>query len=102
MFIPGTIVWKVGSPVRLLLAGRTTLDRIRCWNCETTGIGVRPACICRSLHVVGHLCYRRYFLGRQWTVVFGKIRPMLMTTSVIIVSLFLLYIAGQEFLRQRK
>jgi membrane protein DedA with SNARE-associated domain len=43
-----------------------------------------------------------YFLGRQWTVVFGKIRPMLVTTSSIIVSLFLLYIAGQEFLRQRK
>jgi membrane protein DedA with SNARE-associated domain len=42
-----------------------------------------------------------YFLGRQWTVVFGKIRPTL-TTSSIIVSLFLLYIAGQEFLRQRK
>ena len=43
-----------------------------------------------------------YFLGRQWTVIFGKIRPTLMTTSIIIVSLFLLYIAGQEFLRQRK
>jgi membrane protein DedA with SNARE-associated domain len=43
-----------------------------------------------------------YFLGRQWTVVFGKIRPTLMTSSIIIVSLFLLYIAGQEFLRQRK
>jgi len=43
-----------------------------------------------------------YFLGRQWTVVFGKIRPTFMTSSIIIVSLFLLYIAGQEFLRQRK
>src|SRR6476660_9729860 len=37
-----------------------------------------------------------YFLGRQWTVVFGKIRPTLMTTSIIIVSLCLLYIAGQN------
>ena len=102
MFILVRSCGKVGPPVRLFLAGRTTFDRIRCWNCETTGIGVRPACICRSLHVVGHLCYRRYFLGRQWTVVFGKIRPTLMTSSIIIVSLFLLYIAGQEFLRQRK
>jgi membrane protein DedA with SNARE-associated domain len=43
-----------------------------------------------------------YFLGRQWTLVFGKIRPTLMTSSIVIVSLFLLYIVGQEFLRQRK
>jgi membrane protein DedA with SNARE-associated domain len=43
-----------------------------------------------------------YFLGRQWTLVFGKIRPTLMTSSIVIVSLFLLYIVGQQFLRQRK
>ena len=43
-----------------------------------------------------------YFLGRQWTLVFGKIRPTLMTSSIIIVSLFLLYIVGQQLLRQRK
>lgn len=43
-----------------------------------------------------------YFLGRQWTVVFGKIRPTLMTSSIIIVTLCLLYIAGQQFLRERK
>ena len=43
-----------------------------------------------------------YFLGRQWTLVFGKIRPTLMTSSIVIVSLFLLYIIGQQFLRQRK
>ena len=43
-----------------------------------------------------------YFLGRQWTLVFGKIRPTLMTSSIVIVSLFLLYILGQQFLRQRK
>jgi membrane protein DedA with SNARE-associated domain len=43
-----------------------------------------------------------YFLGRQWTLVFGKVRPTLMTSSIVIVSLFLLYIVGQQFLRQRK
>jgi membrane protein DedA with SNARE-associated domain len=43
-----------------------------------------------------------YFLGRQWTLVFGKIRPTLMTSSIVIVSLFLLYIVGQQFLRRRK
>ena len=43
-----------------------------------------------------------YFLNRQWTLVFGKIRPTLMTSSIVIVSLFLLYIVGQQFLRQRK
>jgi len=93
---------KVGSPVRLLLAGRTTLDRIRCRNCETTGIGFRSVCIYRSLHISVTFVTAGYFLGRQWTMIFGKIRPTLMTTSIIIVSLFLLYIAGQEFLRQRK
>jgi len=43
-----------------------------------------------------------YFLGRQWTLVFGRIRPTLMTSSIVILSLFLLYIVGQQFLRQRK
>jgi membrane protein DedA with SNARE-associated domain len=43
-----------------------------------------------------------YYLGREWTLVFGKIRPTLMTSSIVIVSLFLLYIVGQQFLRQRK
>lgn len=43
-----------------------------------------------------------YFLGRQWTLVFGKIRPTLMTSSIVIVGLFLLYIVGQQFLRRRK
>jgi membrane protein DedA with SNARE-associated domain len=43
-----------------------------------------------------------YFLGRQWTLVFGKIRPTLMTSSIVIVGLFLLCIVGQQLLRQRK
>jgi membrane protein DedA with SNARE-associated domain len=43
-----------------------------------------------------------YFLGRHWTLVFGKIRPTLMTGSIVIVSLVLLYIVAQQFLRQRK
>ena len=56
---------KVGSPVRLLLAGRTTLDRIRCRNCETTGIGFRSVCIYRSLHISVIFVTAGYFLGRQ-------------------------------------
>ena len=43
-----------------------------------------------------------YFLGREWTLVFEKIRPTLMTSSIVIVSLLLLYIFGQQLLRQRK
>ena len=43
-----------------------------------------------------------YFLGREWTLVFEKVRPTLMTSSIVIVSVFLLYIVGQQFLRRRK
>ena len=55
-------VGKWGSPVRFLLAGRTTFDRIWRWNYETTGIRIRSVCIYRSLHLVGHLCFRRLLL----------------------------------------
>ena len=37
-----------------------------------------------------------YFLGREWTLIFGKIRPTLVTSSVVIVSFFLLYILVQQ------
>jgi membrane protein DedA with SNARE-associated domain len=43
-----------------------------------------------------------YFLGRQWTLVFGKIRPTLVSSSVVIVSIFLLYILVLQFLRKQK
>lgn len=43
-----------------------------------------------------------YFLGREWTLVFGKIRPTLVTSSVVIVSLFLLYILVQQLLGKQK
>jgi membrane protein DedA with SNARE-associated domain len=43
-----------------------------------------------------------YFLNRQWTLVFGKIRPTLITSSIVIVSLLSLYIVGQQFLRKQK
>jgi membrane protein DedA with SNARE-associated domain len=43
-----------------------------------------------------------YFLGRQWTLVFGKIRPTLVGSSVVIVSIFLLYILVLQFLRKQK
>ena len=43
-----------------------------------------------------------YFLGREWTLVFGKVRPTLVTSSVVIVSLFLLYILVQRFLGKQR
>ena len=43
-----------------------------------------------------------YFLNRQWTLVFGKIRPTLITSSIVIVTLLSLYIVGQQFLRKQK
>lgn len=43
-----------------------------------------------------------YFLGREWTLIFGKIRPTLVTSSVVIVSFFLLYILVQQLLRKQK
>jgi membrane protein DedA with SNARE-associated domain len=43
-----------------------------------------------------------YFLNRQWTLVFGKIRPTLVSSSVVIVSIFLLYILVLQFLRKQK
>jgi membrane protein DedA with SNARE-associated domain len=43
-----------------------------------------------------------YFLGREWTLVFGKIRPTLVTSSVVIVSFFLLYILVQQLLGKQK
>lgn len=43
-----------------------------------------------------------YYLGREWTLVFGKVRPTLVTSSAVIVTLFLLYILVQQCLRKRK
>jgi membrane protein DedA with SNARE-associated domain len=43
-----------------------------------------------------------YFLGREWTVIFGKVRPTLVTCSVVIVSFFLLYILTHQFLGKQK
>jgi membrane protein DedA with SNARE-associated domain len=43
-----------------------------------------------------------YFLGREWTLIFGKVRPTLVTSSVVIVSFFLLYILVQHLLRKQK
>jgi membrane protein DedA with SNARE-associated domain len=42
-----------------------------------------------------------YFLGSQWTVVFGKVRPNLVIGSVATVTLFLLYMLVRRYLRQR-
>jgi membrane protein DedA with SNARE-associated domain len=43
-----------------------------------------------------------YFLGSQWTLVFGKVRPTLVIASVMTVTLFLLYILVQQYWRKRK
>jgi membrane protein DedA with SNARE-associated domain len=43
-----------------------------------------------------------YFLGREWTLIFGKVRPTLVTSSVVIVSFFLLYILLRQFLGKQK
>ena len=44
-----------------------------------------------------------YFLGRQWTLVFGKIRPTLVSSSVVIVTVFSCYtFVVLQFLRKQK
>ena len=43
-----------------------------------------------------------YFLGREWMLVFGKVRPTLVTSSAVIVSFFLLYILVHQWLRKQK
>jgi membrane protein DedA with SNARE-associated domain len=42
-----------------------------------------------------------YFLGREWTLVFGKVRPTLVMSSVVIFCCCLLYILVQQFLRKQ-
>jgi membrane protein DedA with SNARE-associated domain len=43
-----------------------------------------------------------YLLGREWTLIFGKVRPTLVTSSVVIVSLVVLYTLVQHFLGKQK
>ena len=43
-----------------------------------------------------------YFLGSQWTLVFGKVRPTLVIGSAVTVTLFLLYIFVRQYWRKRK
>jgi membrane protein DedA with SNARE-associated domain len=43
-----------------------------------------------------------YFLGSQWTLIFGKVRPNLVLGSVVTVALFLLYILVRQYWRKRK
>jgi membrane protein DedA with SNARE-associated domain len=43
-----------------------------------------------------------YYLGSQWTLVFGKVRPNLVIGSVVTVTLFLLYIIVRQYWRKRK
>jgi membrane protein DedA with SNARE-associated domain len=42
-----------------------------------------------------------YFLGRQWTLIFGKVRPTLVVGSVIAVALFFLYFFFQFWLKRK-
>ena len=43
-----------------------------------------------------------YYLGREWTLVFGKVRPNLVIGSAVTVALLLLYIFIQQYWRKRK
>jgi membrane protein DedA with SNARE-associated domain len=43
-----------------------------------------------------------YFLGSQWTLVFGTVHPNLVISSAVIVTLFLLYIFVRQYWRNRK
>ena len=43
-----------------------------------------------------------YFLGSQWTLIFGKVRPNLVIGSAVTVALFLLYIFVRQYWRKRK
>jgi membrane protein DedA with SNARE-associated domain len=43
-----------------------------------------------------------YFLGSQWTLIFGKVRPNLVIGSAVTVTLFLLYIFVRQYWRKRK
>jgi membrane protein DedA with SNARE-associated domain len=43
-----------------------------------------------------------YFLGSQWTLVFGKVHPNLVIGSIVTVALFLLYIIVRQYWRKRK
>jgi membrane protein DedA with SNARE-associated domain len=43
-----------------------------------------------------------YFLGRQWTLIFGKVRPALATVSAVIVGLSLIYLLVRQYWRKRK
>jgi len=43
-----------------------------------------------------------YFLGSQWTLVFGKVLPNLVIGSAMTVTLFLLYIFVRQYWRKRK
>jgi membrane protein DedA with SNARE-associated domain len=43
-----------------------------------------------------------YYLGSQWTLVFGKVRPNLVIGSAVTVTLFLLYMLVRQYLRKRR
>jgi membrane protein DedA with SNARE-associated domain len=43
-----------------------------------------------------------YYLGSQWTLVFGKIHPNLMIGSVVTVVLFVFYLFVRQYLRKHK
>ena len=42
-----------------------------------------------------------YYLGSQWTLIFGKVRPSLAIGTAVTVSLFLLYMLVRRYLRKR-
>jgi membrane protein DedA with SNARE-associated domain len=46
--------------------------------------------------------YAGYSLGRQWTLIIGKVHPNLLIASAVTVALFVLYLLVRQYWRKRK
>ena len=95
-------VGKWGLLVGYYLPGVRHLIALGGWDRQTAGAHIRSLCICRSLHLVGHLCLRRILFRQRMDSVFSKVRPNLVASSVVIASLVLLYFLVQHFLGKQK
>jgi hypothetical protein len=52
--------------------------------------------------LVGHFVSAGLLIGGPWTLVFGEIRPTQVSSSIVIVGIFLLYILVLQLLRKQK
>jgi membrane protein DedA with SNARE-associated domain len=72
------------------------------------GIAKLPASVFAVFAFTGALIWSAtfvcagYYLGRGWTLVFGKVRPTMVTSSIVIVGLVLLYIVVRQLLVKQK